>query len=323
MAQQSIEEQYDALIDEMDKAIQTIHSDHDIWPKPPRMLHHYTTIHGVKGIIENSEIWATEVGYLNDRREIHYGMSMCSRMVTAAPYGLRPLKYFAEFRRNIGAQMIASFETMAFYVSCFCEVPDLLSQWRGYGHSGGFTLNLAADKLIRPSSDPVMLRMTNLQKVIYDPRRQQEILSNIMMCCMEYFKRFLTFVCHEKKGNIVFRSYKHAASYRNLMPKFSSLCAHRIMRPLTLFKHPAFSEEKEWRLVHSRQSTDLERVSFRPSKEWLIPYLSIPINLSESLESVTCGPPASSLSRHSMRTFLQAKGLSGKDVLPASAPLRV
>jgi hypothetical protein len=42
--------------------------------KPPEgFLYHYTTADGLKGIIENDELWATSAYFLNDSAEIIYG----------------------------------------------------------------------------------------------------------------------------------------------------------------------------------------------------------------------------------------------------------
>jgi hypothetical protein len=36
---------------------------------PPETLYHYTTQDGVLGIVRSGELWATNVQYMNDRRE--------------------------------------------------------------------------------------------------------------------------------------------------------------------------------------------------------------------------------------------------------------
>ena len=42
----------------------------------PTHLYHYTTAGGLKSIIENQEIWATDIFYLNDWMEFHHGKEM-------------------------------------------------------------------------------------------------------------------------------------------------------------------------------------------------------------------------------------------------------
>lgn len=38
----------------------------------PILLFHYTDFNGLKGIVENREIWATHTGFLNDLSELHH-----------------------------------------------------------------------------------------------------------------------------------------------------------------------------------------------------------------------------------------------------------
>jgi hypothetical protein len=40
------------------------------------VLYHYTTADGLKGIVENDELWATSAYYLNDSTEIMYGYQL-------------------------------------------------------------------------------------------------------------------------------------------------------------------------------------------------------------------------------------------------------
>jgi hypothetical protein len=45
-------------------------------PVKPKCLHHYTTAEGLKGIIENQEIWASDIFSLNDAKEIYHGRDL-------------------------------------------------------------------------------------------------------------------------------------------------------------------------------------------------------------------------------------------------------
>jgi hypothetical protein len=45
-------------------------------------LYHYTTIEGLKGILESEEIWATDVDYLNDGSEYVYAERFIEDVLT-------------------------------------------------------------------------------------------------------------------------------------------------------------------------------------------------------------------------------------------------
>ena len=47
------------------------------------VLYHYTTADGLKGIVENHELWATSAYYLNDLTEIMYGYQLIDEAVEA------------------------------------------------------------------------------------------------------------------------------------------------------------------------------------------------------------------------------------------------
>ncbi|MFD5408588.1 DUF2971 domain-containing protein [Streptomyces nojiriensis] len=95
------------------------------------------------------------------------------------------------------------------YVACFCENGDLLSQWRGYGGTGGYAIGFRSDAL--------------------------ETLSKAFP--MGQFDR----VCYGFNGTVRrgwIPKYLH-----------SGLTFNDYLKALTMVKNPAFTEEQEWRLA--------------------------------------------------------------------------
>jgi hypothetical protein len=108
---------------------------------PHRRAHvyHYTTNEGLKGIIESKSLWATGGYYLNDTSEIEYGCRLAANSLK------EKLGYAeTEFARGVLNRARDDLRDPAqqamritnYYVACFCENDNLLSQWRTYGHSG-------------------------------------------------------------------------------------------------------------------------------------------------------------------------------------------
>ncbi|MDQ5879469.1 MAG: hypothetical protein QG638_2205, partial [Pseudomonadota bacterium] len=101
---------------------------------PSLRLHHYTSGHGLLGIIGSSSIWATKIQYMNDSKEFAHAIEL-------AGISIRTRKA-AQSNRRFSAFCDALIEHlerisgMPFYVACFSEVEDSLSQWRGYCPSG-------------------------------------------------------------------------------------------------------------------------------------------------------------------------------------------
>lgn len=133
-------------------------------PEKEDCLFHYTSASGLRGILEDKCIWATDSAFLNDSTEISYagyaverhienliqdikithptpGSSDLYRMdhLSAAKDALVKLNDAEEWAPTASLPHIIDGAT---YVSCFTEKPDQLSQWRGYGGRGysvGFT----------------------------------------------------------------------------------------------------------------------------------------------------------------------------------------
>lgn len=105
------------------------------------VLYHYTTADGLKGIVENDELWATSAYYLNDSTEIMYGYQLIDEalgvwrtkvnspedsMAGGLVYSLERQFGHDYLERNIITIITP------IYLTCFCEEDDLLSQWRAY-----------------------------------------------------------------------------------------------------------------------------------------------------------------------------------------------
>jgi len=66
--------------------IQTIYErQYSFEPRPDTVLYHYTSAEGLKGIIENNELWATSAYYLNDSAEMFYGYGVLREVLSTGP----------------------------------------------------------------------------------------------------------------------------------------------------------------------------------------------------------------------------------------------
>lgn len=53
-------------------------------PKGTKDLYHYTTMNGLKGIIESGCIHATNVRYLNDTQELYFGLNYLKDLIDSS-----------------------------------------------------------------------------------------------------------------------------------------------------------------------------------------------------------------------------------------------
>lgn len=135
---------------------------HDAYPT----LWHYTTAAGLDGILKTQQLWGTDFRYLNDEEELRGfferklpalledGISKGIAQVIHTPRGKEMLKEAGDVEK-IKSEFFKGFHTsltrvtlgLEVYVTSFCYTnpgadsqDGLLSQWRGYGHDGGYAI---------------------------------------------------------------------------------------------------------------------------------------------------------------------------------------
>jgi len=240
--------------------------DTDRLPKvTPPPLFHYTDAAGLKGIIEKRTIWATDYRFLNDKREIRIGEDLLEDVAT---------KLAAEWRRGtpehgLLTEFVARFpedrltKIRSIYIASFSAEGDLLSQWRAYGATGGgYSLGLSHFSL--PNTDEGAPIGADLFPCEYHEERFRDEAEKRLRWLVANFSQAL-----ERFGT---------NALRELTPRFVALLFRHAMFLALTFKHVAFEEEREWRLVGLADSRDPDvEVLFRPTIIGVVPYLELPL----------------------------------------------
>ncbi len=113
--------------------------------RPTQPLFHYTSLDGMRSIVEQRALWATEIRYLNDAKELaHLGELLRieagiylehADISDSSAEVLRQFRDWLAFRFEDGPLL---------FVACFTEAGNLLSQWRGYcSHGKGVRARLS------------------------------------------------------------------------------------------------------------------------------------------------------------------------------------
>lgn len=226
-------EQMDKLLMEFRAAQQTRASAISAYGEPPRRLHHYTTLNGLLGITSSQSLWASDVRYMNDASEFSYAVDLVSKVVSET---------FAKVESKVIRQLLPEHSGYANtfeyghrpFVACFCEVEDLLSQWRGY-RSGevGYSLGMDLSSLSTSGDLPPN---THLRRVIYDPDEQEREVRDVVEVWLRTVETLLD-AARDVRPEDVF-------PYPAFGALEEALAEHHLC-----FKHPAFAEEREWRLI--------------------------------------------------------------------------
>lgn len=119
----------------------------------PDLLYHYTDVAGLIGICSSGSMWATNLRCMNDARELAHARKLmhdvhAEAKTKAALPAQRELIEVIESRISVQGGGYPDFYSVSFGAN-----GDLLSQWRGYGSSGGgYAIGFESVCLVSPPS---------------------------------------------------------------------------------------------------------------------------------------------------------------------------
>lgn len=287
------------------------------------VLWHYTTANGLCGILRSQQLWATNFRYLNDDEELkgfferkfpvllETGVNTGIEKVLGTPRGNEMLRIAgsveeirANFLRGLKESITSTTLGLEVYVTSFCYPATdrdlengLLSQWRGYGHDGGYAVSFDTEgfnELLAKEQDNYEHAFLNFSDVDYhhddwlsDGNRHEETLE---------WERSVT----EIVTKVVVEG--------NLEKKAEDLFAP-ILAQAIRHKHYGFREECEVRLAAVRLPKQILKeaeakgekvppnkpVSFYPRSGVLVPYISFFDSIPEEqrklpIKGIVVGP---------------------------------
>lgn len=212
-------------------------------------IYHYTDLNGLKGIVENHCLWATNLYFLNDEEEMHHGFAAFENALNHLSEDLSE-KSIKILRNMLAGHRLH--QARHNYNISFCQHPDLLSQWRGYAATQGVCLEFDSEEL----------------ENALDYRESQVLSRSVFYTSpdstLEAKAEILTFL---QKENIIERSKEK--------PLFEYASASRLVNMLTpFFKHDSFQEESEYRIV-IQPNIKSAPIKLRVNQHGLIPYLEV------------------------------------------------
>lgn len=234
--------------------------------EPPERLYHYTTNSGFLGIVQSKELWASDLRFLNDSREIRHGLELIG---AAFDRGMQSLADSRKARLVSEVEsLLEGFNEVAAFAVSLAVDGDQLGQWRAYGGRGGYALGLWSYSLKTIEKRTQCI----LAPVIYDKAEQQRFAEMFAAEVEEAFFRADT------PG-----SHSIGVDVDVYMLRFS------IIQMAALMKDRSFREECEWRLL--APTLYAHQIRLRPSSWGIVPYIGIPLG-DDSLDSaeVIVGP---------------------------------
>lgn len=217
------------------------------------LLYHYTDQNGFMGIINNCELWATKIQYLNDSNEFFLAITLANRILDEMIAKEKDERI--KLRLNRFISNLKGIRNLNLCVCSLSEEGDLLSQWRGYSkQQGGYSIGFDSDALT------LLLQSQGfrLGKCVYEKDAQKHLVQDVINRSLVRYQDM-----DEPEPDVLIYPSDSTRFFINEL----SLIA-------PLIKDISFSEEKEWRIL-SEGGITFDNLRFRAGISMLIPYYGI------------------------------------------------
>ncbi len=270
--------------------------------KPATTLYHYTSLDGLRGIIDSGAIWASEIRYVNDASEMQNMASILlfetNRRISKGTDNYKILEQFGRWLSNrlTDGHML--------FVASFTENGNLLSQWRGYCPAGkGVSVGFDQEYIITCAKAQAF----EIGKCIYNTKEKESIRGKVIDAIV---------ALAESTGENNDPSKRHPTeSYYGIF----EACEDTLLRISSLIKHTSFEEEQEWRAISPIVKNYVKTpIQYREGVSMLVPYTNFDLSNSGhtkiSIQGIYLGPtPNINLSMGSLSKYLSIRGVSPKD----------
>ncbi|HKQ39920.1 MAG TPA: DUF2971 domain-containing protein [Verrucomicrobiae bacterium] len=286
----------------------------ELHSKRPEVLYHYTDAQGLLGMLNSHKLWATNRRFMNDPTEAEYAANTI-RNVVENHRDQYETGLFEKVKAGVELILKLYLEQDEHYLACFCENGDLLSQWRGYGSvGGGYAMGFVADSLgliLYQSPDkpePV------LRKVLYKTKQQTELTGQWVKFIFDW-ESFRRRAAPKKDIDIEINDFGWTAL--NWFISQSVRC----------FKHPAYEEEQEWRVIQIGTTPEGARAvepEFRASRRGVVEYVKLDLPTNEKklpLKVICYGPTLDpTVTDRSLRLLCRGKGYDHVEINKSIVP---
>lgn len=285
-------------------------------------LFHYTGTTGLKGILSTKKLWATDSNFLNDTSEGTIPDEILRRLSgMTSTYGLH-MDLAQEWLENKKKEIPKS----RYFVTCFCQHHDLLSQWRGYSTGlTGYALGFKED-ILKKHIDFVSLQ---IGKCHYVEDKHYNVIEDKFAAQLEAVK--VAFDKHQspmEEGVFAesMRWLEKPNEEQNkacgaLLDEFWDSMIGTLIGLRPFLKPGAFSEETETRIVVSAE--DGKSIRYRDNTNNLIPYLEIDLTKvieNGGLSCIIVGPSSHhGRAIRGLEQFLDDEGILGVQIYRTAA----
>ena len=266
------------------------------------LVYHYCSIEALVNIIRTSSIWLSDYRKLNDFAEEKWIKDKVNNKIQEQLISIDK-KACDIWNRYYDQDTL---RTGTFFVGCFSEESDDLTQWTRYADDGrGVAIGFSKEELCK-LNDRFGLAF---DKIIYNEKEQEQFVNKITKQIMDKFDR---------------KSVMHVAT------EFFQDYTLQFLK----YKNPGFYSEKEWRVVHYSSPAHQKityhgefqflKPEFRVSNNRMISY--IPLSFSKIKQDIIkeiCLGPSSKVSVNDILNLLNAYGYYENVSFNDEEPIRI
>lgn len=243
-----------------------------VYDEKTSVIYHYTSPEGLMGILGNCNLWFTRMDYLNDRTELIHIYSVLKKMINED-------NSFPDLFKEVISQKNFAYDYRfkETYICSFSLKNDELSLWNYYTKSeskSGYSIGFKCDFLFGDFLDTITIYKSCVipifGRVIYSENEQKKILRKLLSSLSKIYEDN---PCESDSiMNLFFQALIELAPF---------------------FKHPAFKNEEEIRMVliclraSSENLKDIYKMTIKNGI--FIPHYEIPFK-PVAIESITYSP---------------------------------
>lgn len=273
----------------------------------PEYVYHYTDAAGLKGMLDQGLLWATDYRFLNDKEEVSH-----LRRAVNDVLGEEHRNNSNSTVKRICAEagLYGNIETpYEIFIFSASAQEDDLSQWRGYAKEGcGFTIGFDAPKLMALCD--TLAISCGFGRVEYNHDEQIKSVRRALAEIGAVVEREL-----KKKGANADEIFDKAAQTLDLIVEVRA----------AISKHNSFRAEDEWRIVVMIPRDEAgTTIRVRSSGDRLIPFVELPVIEDGKLPVKRIGVGPGFLGSEDVQAVRRLCALNDydPDVYPANTPYR-
>lgn len=225
--------------------------------KPDQIVWHYTDAKAFLGILQSSQLFATQVSALNDAKETKHASELFGDAVRRLIEERSAEPNVVQFLNTVIAYLgeNATVHTRSkFFVTCFSGEEDDLSQWERYGRPSGYAIGFLARGLQREPT-------STLFRVVYEDEKHQKAARELAEATVGFYLDGLN---HER-----------LAQPEEWAKEFLTAWDEWVYKLAPLAKASKWKAENEYRIVHELKTSEFPRVRFAAKGTMIARYIPL------------------------------------------------